>query len=108
MPNDQFEFTLGYRWLNGHPFLPDSSLIRLDTYSRINRDWGFGTRHTYELDDGVLEYQQYTVHRNLGQWVGGLGFNMRDNRLKSEYGLVFMLTLKDFPSVSLPFEYAGE
>ena len=27
-----------------------------------------------------------------------------DNRLQDEYGVVFSLTLKDFPSVSLPFE----
>ena len=108
MPSDQFEFSLGYRWLNGHPFLVDSSRLRLDTYSKINLDWGFGTRHTYEMDDGVLEYQQYTLHRDLGQWVAGLGLTMRDTRRKDEYGVVFFLTLKDFPSVSLPFEYAGE
>ncbi len=107
MPTDQFEFTLGYRWLNGHPFLQDSSRIHLSTYSRINQDWGFGTRHTYELDDGVLEHQQYTIHRDLGQWVAGTGLTVRDSRLDEEYGIVFFLTLKDFPSVSLPFEYAG-
>ena len=108
MPTDNFEFSLGYRWLNGHPFLSDSSRLRLNTYSRINQDWGFGTSHTYELDDGVLEYQQYTIHRDLGQWVAGTGITVRDSRLKDEYGLVFFLTLKDFPSVSLPFEYSGE
>lgn len=108
MPSDVFEFELGYRWLNGHPFLPDSSRVRLRTYSRLTRDWGVGTRHDIELDDGVLEYQQYTVHRDLGQWVGGVGFTVRDNRLREEFGIVFLLTLKDFPSVSLPFEYDGE
>lgn len=108
MPTDQFEFEFGYRWLNGHPFLPDSSRLQMSTYSRINRDWGFGTRHDIELDDGVLEYQQYTIHRDLGQWVGGIGLTTRDNRLREEFGIVFLLTLKDFPSVSLPFEYDGE
>ena len=108
MPTDQFEFSLGYRWLNGHPFLVDSSRLNLSTYSRLNREWGFGTSHTYEMDDGVLEYQQYTIHRDLGQWVCGTGFTMRDTRLEEEFGLVFFLTLKDFPSVSLPFEYSGE
>lgn len=108
MPNDQFEFSLIYRWLNGHPFLRDSSRLNLQTYTRLNQEWGFGTSHHVELDDNTLEYQQYTLHRDLGQWVAGLGFSMRDSRLKQEYGLVLMLTLKDFPSLSLPFEYAGE
>ena len=108
MPTDQFEFSLSYRLLNGHPFLPDSSHISLDTYSRITRDWGFGTSHSYEMDHGVLEYQQYTLHRDLGQWVTGVGVTMRDTGLKDDYGFVIFLTLKDFPSASLPFEYAGE
>lgn len=107
MPSDQFEFTLGYRWLNGHPFLLDSSRIHLSTYSRLNQDWGFGTQHTYELDDGVMENQAYTFHRDLGQWTAGMGLTVRDSRLNDEYGIVFFLTLKDFPSVSLPFQYTG-
>ncbi|MDX1680911.1 MAG: LPS assembly protein LptD [Akkermansiaceae bacterium] len=108
MPSELFNFSLGYRWLNGHPFLPDSSRITLSTYTRLNLNWGIGTRHDYELDDGVLEYQQYTLNRDLGQWVAGLGFTARDNRLRDEYGVVLLLTLKDLPQVSLPFEFAGE
>ena len=37
-----------------------------------------------------------------------MGISFRDNRLEDEYGLVFSLTLKDFPSVTLPFEIDGE
>jgi hypothetical protein len=33
--------------------------------------------------------------------VGGL---VRDNRGSNEYGIVLSLTLKDFPSVSLPLD----
>ena len=108
MPTDFFEFSLGYRWLDGHPELPDSSRFSLQSYSRLTENWGIGTRHTLELDDGTLEYQQYTLHRDLGNWVAGMGLSMRDNRLEEEYGLVFSLTLKDFPSVSLPFEIDAE
>ena len=108
MPADNFEFSLGYRWLDGHPVLPDSSRFDLMTYTRLTENWGIGTRHSMELDDGTLEYQQYTLHRDLGNWVAGLGLSLRDNRLKEEYGVVFSLTLKDFPSASLPFEYSGE
>ncbi len=104
MPTDNFEMRFGYRWLNGHPVLVDSSLIDLSTYIRLSENWGIGTRHQLELDDSTLEYQQYTLHRDLGSWVAGVGFSSRDNRLDQEYGVVFSLTLKEFPSVSLPFE----
>ncbi len=37
-----------------------------------------------------------------------MGLSMRDNRLVNEYGLVFSLTLKDFPSVSLPLDIGAQ
>ncbi len=108
MPTNGFEFSLGYRTLNGHPVLVDSDRFDVRTYSRINEDWGFGSRHTVELDDNTLELEQYTVFRDLGNWVAGMGLTHRDNRLANEYGVVFSLTLKDFPSVSLPLEMDGQ
>ncbi len=103
-PTDRFDFTVGYRWLNGHPVLLDSSRIDLQTYIRLSENWGIGTLHALELDDSTLESQQYTIHRDLGNWVAGVGLSARDNRLEEEYGIIFSLTLKDFPAVSLPFE----
>ncbi|MDP3851810.1 MAG: LPS assembly protein LptD [Luteolibacter sp.] len=103
-PSDFFDMSLGYRWLDGHPVLEDSNRIELRTYTRLAENWGIGTRHGIELDDSTLELQQYTLHRDLGNWVAGMGISSRDNRLEREYGLVFSLTLKDFPSVNLPFD----
>jgi LPS-assembly protein len=108
MPTDSFDFSLGYRLLDGHPVLIDSSRFDLQSYTRLNENWGLGMRHVLELDDGTLEHQQYTVHRDLGNWVAGVGVSFRDNRLEEEYGLVFSLTLKDFSMVSLPFEIDAE
>lgn len=103
-PTQNFEFSLGYRVLSGHPVLTDSNRFDFQTYTRLNENWGVGTHHIYEFDDGTLELEQYTLHRDLGNWVAGVGFTRRDDRLAQEYGIIFSLTLKDFPSVSLPFE----
>lgn len=108
MPTPDLEISLGYRWLDGHPILTDSNRIDLGLYKRINENWGIGSRHTVEMDDGTLEVQQYTVHRNLGNWIVGAGFTHRDNRVEDEYGVVFSITLKDFPSISLPFKIDAE
>jgi len=108
MPTDFFEFSVGYRWLDNHPVLTDSNRFDIQTYTRINDNWGIGTRHTIELDDATLELQQYTLNRDLGNWVVGMGVSSRDNRFESEYGAVFSLTLKDFPSASLPFRIDGQ
>ena len=102
MPVPDFEIGLGYRILNGHPTLTDSNSINLTLYRRLNENWGVGSRHTLEMDDGTLEVQQYTIHRNLGNWLVSAGFTHRDNRMTNEYGVVFGITLRDFPSISLP------
>ena len=103
MVSDNFDVALGYGWLAGHPILQDSNRIALQTYTRLNESWGIGTRHVMELADNTLELQQYTLHRDLGNWVAGLGLTQRNNRTNQEYGVVFSITLKEFPSVSLPF-----
>jgi LPS-assembly protein len=108
LPRPDFEFAVGHRYLSGHPVLLDSNRVNLDLYKRINENWGIGSRHVVEFDDGTLEVQQYTLHRDLGNWVAGVGFTHRDNRVKDEYGVIFSLTLKDFPSVNLPFKLDAE
>ena len=104
MPTDRFEFSLGYRWLDNHPVLTDSNRFELRSYFRVSEDWGVGSRHVVEMADGTLELQQYTLNRDLGNWVLGLGVSSRDNRYDNEYGAVVSFTLKDFPSASLPFQ----
>ena len=96
--------TIGYRWLDGHPELPDSSRVTLETYLRLTENWGIGTKHSLELADTTLEQQRYTLHRDMGNWVAGIGFSTQDNRFENEYSVVFSLTLKGLPSLSLPFE----
>ncbi len=102
-PLEDFEFEIGYRHLDNHPVLLDSNRIDLRTYTRLSENWGVATRHIMELDDGTLEVQQYTLHRDLGNWVAGVGITHRDNRLKEELGIVFTLALRDLPSSYLPF-----
>jgi LPS-assembly protein len=103
MPNEHWEFSLAYRDLNNHPVLLDSNRIDLGTYIRLSENWGFGTRHIFEMDDSTIELQQYTLQRDLGEWVAGVGLSHANNRYEDEFAIVFSLTLKSFPSASLPF-----
>ena len=69
-------------------------------------NWGFSTAHRFERDDNTLEYQQYSVHRDLASWTASLGGIIRDNRSgENEYGVILSLTLKAFPKVSLPLDF---
>lgn len=108
MPWQDMEISFAYRYLNSHPVLLDSNRVELGTYFRLAENWGVGTRHTFELDDGTLETQQYSLHRDFGNWVAGMGITHRDNRFEDEFGVIFSLTSKDFPPASLPFKLYAE
>ncbi|MEM9284094.1 MAG: LptA/OstA family protein [Verrucomicrobiota bacterium] len=106
MPSDWFHVEFSHYYLNDHPFFADSSLYSVNTYTRLNDNWGFGTSHRFEADDGTLEYQQYSIHRDWGAWTATLGGIVRDNRTgENEYGVLFSLTLKAFPKIQLPVDF---
>jgi len=73
MPNENWEFSFNYRFLDNHPTLIDSSRIDLRAYTRINEKWGFDFFQQYELDDNTLEVQQYNIHRDFDSWITSLG-----------------------------------
>ena len=102
MPNENVEFSIGNRFLNNHPILVDSIRLDIRGYARLNDKWGIGATHVWELDDGVLETQHYSIHRDFNYVTSALGFTINDNRVKSEYGVFLSFTLKDFPVVSVP------
>lgn len=103
MPTDRFEFSVGHRYLQNHPLFENSNLLDLRAYYRVSDRWGISARQRYEFDDGTLEFQQYSVHYDLNSWTVGLGAIIADHRSgEDEFGAVMTLTLKDFPSLSVP------
>jgi hypothetical protein len=103
MPNEDLEFSIGHRLLDNHPVLTDSHRIDVRAYARLSERWGVGAFQLWELDDGTLEVQQYTLHHDFNHWVASVGVTHRDNRLEDEFGLIFSFTLKEFPSATVPF-----
>lgn len=105
MPNENWEFSVAYRELNNHPVLLDSNRIDLTTYIRLSENWGIGSRHIFEIDDGTMELQEYTFQRELGDWIAGVGLSHMDNRFEDEFAVIFSLSLKSFPSATLPLSF---
>lgn len=104
LPTKNLTFTLGHQFITDHPFFQDSSLVYSRVYARLNENWGVSMNHVYEMDDSTLEYQSYSVHRDLNSWVATFGALVRDNRGVNDFGLVFSMTLKEFPQVSIPLD----
>ena len=102
MPNADTELGISHRFLEGHPILSDSNRLQLRAYHRINEAWGVSATQRWEFADSSLEFQEYSVHRNLDSWAFTAGFFNRDNGGENEFGFLFGFTLTDLPSVNLP------
>lgn len=108
MPTPDFEFSVSQSNLNNHPYLLDSNRVHIKAYNRLNENWGVGMLQQWEFDDGTLELEQYTLHRNYDNWILSAGLTHRNNRIRDEYGFMVNFTLKDFPKVSVPFTIDAE
>jgi len=105
LPTNKVSLTLSHQFVTDHPFLQDSSLISSIIYARLSENWGVSMNHQYEMDSGTMQYQSYSIHRDLSSWVMSVGARMLDSGSgEGDLGVVFSLTLKDFPQVSVPFD----
>jgi hypothetical protein len=107
--NDRVQLNIGHRYLEGNVLFQDSSLLDFGGYVRMNGNWGFSFRDTYEVNDNTLESQRYELHRDLSSWIASLGVlartNRRDGKEVNDYGVILTFTLKDLPNVRVPFSF---
>ena len=61
----------------------------------------------YQFFSQVWQYQRYMIHRDLSSWVASLGAQVRESQDqgKPDLGILFVLTLKDAPQVTLPISF---
>ena len=106
LATQNLQFSVGHRYMSGNALFPDSSLLNIGGYFRLDDNWAVSFRETYEFQDSVLEAQRYEVHRDLSSWVASLGMIVRDNKgsnkSQTDIGFLLTFTLKDIPNIRLP------
>jgi lipopolysaccharide assembly outer membrane protein LptD (OstA) len=106
MPNPALSMSVGNRYIDGNDFFSDNSQVDFSFYWRINSNWAVSLYEQYEFVSGVWQYQRYMVHRDLSSWVASFGAQIRDNEGgDTDIGVLFALTLKDAPQVTLPIQF---
>lgn len=106
MPTKSLSFRLGNRYIDGNEYFSDNSQVDFSAYWQINEHWGVSLYEQYEYVSNTLQYQRYMVHRDLSSWIASFGAQFRDNQGgDNDMGVVFVLTLKDAPQVTLPIQF---
>jgi len=97
------DVTLLHSYLSHNPLEPKTNSTYLQTYFRINSNWGFSILEEYDQTTGRLGVQKYTFHRDLSSWIASLGlFENNNGGNKTTYGVELILTLKDLPKYGFP------
>ncbi|MFO1483020.1 MAG: hypothetical protein U1F71_06585 [Verrucomicrobiaceae bacterium] len=105
MPSRNTSLELGHQYIADHPFFQNSSLVYTRLYARLSENYGVSMYHIYEADDGRLQYQSYSLSRDLSSWVASLGVMARDNgNGVSDFGILLTFTLKDFPQLNFDLD----
>lgn len=101
MPNDRWSWSLGHFYLREGtpgPTDPGSENLTSALFYRLNHDWSFRAAHYYDVHNGQLQEQFYTVYHDFRSWTGALSFRVRDNNDgQDDYTVAFTFSLKAFP-----------
>lgn len=109
MPVRDLSVGIGHRYIDGNTFFSDNSQLDFSVYWRVNDHWAVSFYEQYEFVSQVLQYQRYLIHRDLSSWIASVGTEIRDNQGGDrEIGVLFVLTLKDAPQVTLPLAFSQD
>jgi len=107
MPTRDTRFAIGHRYIDGNDFFNDDSQLNFYAFWRINDNWSVSLYEQYEFNTQVMQYQRYFINRDLTSWVASIGAEVRDNEGgDQQFGVMFMMTLKDAPQVTLPLAFS--
>ena len=93
IPCDWLETYISYQAILDHPVQEDSDQIALRSNLRINEKYTFSAQWHYDISEGRMPIQQYSLFRHAGAWYVGATFYLRDNGGKKEEGFGISFTL---------------
>jgi len=79
-----------------------NDVINSSFFYRLNENWGLRASHYFDVRDGKMKEQAYTVYRDLRSWTAALVFRLReDSNGKNDFGIALTFSLKARPRFGL-------
>jgi lipopolysaccharide assembly outer membrane protein LptD (OstA) len=106
--NRDFFFTLGNRYVAGHPAFPQSNLLNGGARFRMNDNWSMSFEENYETVTRQMQFQRYSIDRDLRSWIASLSLVIRERDARNDIAVLLTLSLKDIPKFRLPLHFDPE
>lgn len=103
-PCSSLEGRVGYRDIDNHPLIEDSGQIYGQAILRINEKYSAAGLWYWEIQEGRMPIQQYSLFRKAGAWYVGATLFLRDNGGKKETGFGLSFTLGE-TGTALPVNF---
>jgi LPS-assembly protein len=100
-----------WNWRVGHFFLQDDfsaaptawgagdDVLTSTFYLRLNENWGMRAAHYFNLREGKLQEQSYSLYRDFRSWTGALSFRAQElSDGSTDYTVAFTFVLKALPT----------
>ncbi len=103
-PNETWSWSLSHWYLNDAvsatltPGQSGNNLLISTLYYKLNENWGVRAMHQYEIREGVLQQQSYSIYRDLRSWTAALSFRLQENQNSPrDFTVAFTFSLKAAP-----------
>ena len=78
------------------------NLLISTLYYKLNENWGVRATHQYEIREGVMQQQSYSIYRDLRSWTTALSFRLQNNQDgPRDVTVAFTFSLKAAPKFNL-------
>jgi hypothetical protein len=112
-PNDVWSWTIGHFYLHDDDLIPftglgpGNNLVTSTFFYRVNDNWGLRAYHRFNLLDGKMEEQAYSIYRDMRSFTCALTFRALENTTGPiDYGVAFTFSLKALPRYGLGTDIA--
>ena len=100
-PNDRFgSWGLSHWYLRSGFVSPEENNFVASTfYYKLDDNWGLRAAHTFNVQTGRLQEQDYTIYRDMRSWTAALTFSAESSTaIPTDFSVSFSFSFKAIPS----------
>lgn len=110
-PGERWSWGIGYWYIRSgfDGFTESANTLTSTFYYRFDDNWGFRMGDYFNVEEGTLQSQTYTIYRDMRSWTGAVSLRVIDDTVgPTDYTVAVTFSLKAMPSQHLGQDTADQ